>query len=150
MIQFDYIIFLRWVETTNQFLHARYTLSFTQKQGASFDFKAADAFVDESGSERRKRFRGALDAVFAAAAKSEVFEAYSAQASPSSRAWSTVQPQPADVQAWHTWRSQAYGYEAWEAWRNQWGIVCVSPSIGHYLRGAQEWAKPLVLSRVVK
>ena len=52
--------------------------SFTHKQGVSFDFKAADAFVDESGSERRKRFRGALDAVFAAAAKSE--------ASPSSQA----------------------------------------------------------------
>lgn len=39
----------------------------TANYGVSFDFVAADAFVDETG-ERSKKFRGALDAVFAAAA----------------------------------------------------------------------------------
>ena len=39
----------------------------TANYGVSFDFVAADAFVDENG-ERSKKFRGALDAVFAAAA----------------------------------------------------------------------------------
>lgn len=78
----------------------RYTLSFTQKQGASFDFKAADAFVDESGSERHKRFRGALDAVFAAAAKSEVIVPTPRKPHPAPEPDpQPVQPQPADAQA---------------------------------------------------
>ena len=67
--------------------------------------------------ERRKRFRGALDAVFAAAAKSEVIVPTPRKPHPAPEPDpQPVQPQPADAQAWHTWRSQAHGYEAWEAW----------------------------------
>ena len=60
----------------------------TANYGVSYDFAAADAFLDENG-ERSKKFRGALDAVFAAAAAAKADSPQKPQ---------TQTPKPGDVQ----------------------------------------------------